>query len=356
MTDENQRPQYCALDRSAANLTHLTTTVVGLATLLGYTGALLLVTAIRDSPIGLVLFVALQLAVGLPGTRLAHQAGLRARRRTVLIDPATLQDGWARIEEPVTPAGIPHIFEGLQSSTRESSTDRPVDDLNDLAWFAIVVTMMLSTLALWTGVPSLVAALAGPIALSTASTATYINGYSTPSGQHLDQVLDHLEFIVTSRLQQLDQLRQHADITLATVWLQKGTQRVLCDFTARLSCNDTTAYYALGIPSDRCEALRITLHNSAHLSTLDTTLSPLTTSDPPWSLTTSRHSTPADVPDQTSTGTHDQTSTVTLTNPALCIDLTHPQSVLLSPSTVEDSSRRLLDALARLVTTVGFGP
>jgi len=174
----------------------------------------------------------------------------------MLQDPSQLKNGWQIEEKETHNADIKRIFERFSKSIKEADK-KTVDDVNDIAWFAIIVWIMMSALATTTIGFSLLLCLTAVVVLGGICFVTYFYGHRGLVNGYFEDDLAHLEYYVQSRLSLLGPLVK--DSVQKVVWKKKNSKIILYDFIVNIHTKDDfTLSYQMGIPSTENERFSIT--------------------------------------------------------------------------------------------------
>ncbi|MHA1960229.1 MAG: hypothetical protein ACW99U_08365 [Candidatus Thorarchaeota archaeon] len=203
-----------------------------------------------------------QISVGLPTTRTFHSLGQKARRYLVLQDPSNVNTHWKTVETKSNPEMISRAFE-KGSSSLDKKEPQKTDDMNDLAWFAVLSWAIVSAALLQSILTVAYVAILSTALLAGMALVVYLSGYWSTGTPYLLDSLDELEFYILKRLAKLLGTSMGGPCQVYTIWLRKNSQRILFDIAFDVSVDtdtDQTAKirYLMGLPSKEYERLIIT--------------------------------------------------------------------------------------------------
>jgi len=226
--------------------------------LYGYYVLLCLVSTMENVIMTGVLFLAIQLAFGLLGSRWWYRGGTVVRQKLRLIDASTLR-GWKRIETKIVASDVGRIFERIQVLL-DSNESLP-DDLSDLGWFIVVVYSVIATFAavlrdISAGLCLSVVAVHGAVWV-----ALFVRSYLTTPTSERSESTAHLEYVILSRLNSVSKGAGTCRPVMLAVWRRKKNTSVLSDFAVRVYARDDDGEalleYSTGLSKDRKECLCI---------------------------------------------------------------------------------------------------
>ncbi len=202
-----------------------------------------------------VIFVGIQIGIGLPASRYAYTLGKSSKSKLTLKDPSQLGTEWKLIRKETHNSDIKRIFENFHKSIKEADK-KSVDDLNDLAWFFVTVWAVVS------GLVFLSFEFLFPICVTSSGTLavicflTYYNGHQGIVNGYFEDDIAHLEYYVQSRLSKIGKL--DSNTVQMVIWKVKSKKMVLHDFVVSIyDQNNISLQYYLGIPSQEKERFLI---------------------------------------------------------------------------------------------------
>jgi len=220
-----------------------------------------LICSYEESIIAGMLFLLIQLVFGMSLTRIYHQLGNIAKAKLALLDPSKLSSKWTLIEKETHAANLSGIFEKFLSSLSEADK-KSTDDVNDIAWFLIAVWAMASTLfAITWGIffPACLASVGFQLFVCF---ITYYEGHKGLENGYFEDEIDHLEYHIHSRLDDLTSLQPNVRSFVS--WKAKNGKIALNDFYVSFELESSTGANLrcyLGIPSKEKERVIITCGN-----------------------------------------------------------------------------------------------
>lgn len=231
--------------------------ILSIPVFLIYALIIILICSYEESIIAGMLFLLIQLVFGMSLTRIYHQLGNKAKAKLMLLDPSKLPSGWTLIQRETHAANISGIFEKFLSSLSEADK-KSTDDVNDIAWFLIAVWAMASTLFALTWGIFFPACLASVGFLLFVCFITYYEGHKGLVNGYFEDEIDHLEYHIHSRLDNLTSL--HPNVRSFVSWKVKNGKMVLNDFCVSFELESSTGANLrcyLGIPSKEKERVII---------------------------------------------------------------------------------------------------
>lgn len=228
---------------------------IGVPLFMAYGLVLSLVCALGENILTTIFFVAIQLASGLPASRYANHLGRKSKSHLSLQDPSRLKNGWRIDVRETHNSDMERIFEGFHTGIREADR-KTIDDINDLAWFIIIVWVMISSvIPLIIGWVTLVC-VSSSVVLGLVCLFTYYYGHRGLIDGYYEDDLAHLEFYVTSRLSALSELEKES--IPKVMWKIRNNAKVLYDFFIVIAVSESIQIrYHLGIPSKESERFLI---------------------------------------------------------------------------------------------------
>ncbi|MCK5238677.1 MAG: hypothetical protein KAR33_03950 [Candidatus Thorarchaeota archaeon] len=236
-----------------------------------YTLLLNAVCSIGEAVITGLLFLVVQLAVGMTTTRMYYRFGNIAKERLSLLDPSTLSNGWRIEERDIHSVEVSRIFEKFYKSIKDADK-KSTDDINDIAWFFIAVWSMFSTLVAVTLELFSPFCIISSGVLMSISFFNYYEGRKGRNNGYFEDDIGHLEYHVISRLEGIVALHPGAQSYVS--WKIRNGTAVLNDFFVSIDLElseKTVVKYYLGLPSKECE--RITIETSVTKEKVRTAIS-----------------------------------------------------------------------------------
>jgi hypothetical protein len=221
---------------------------------LAYSGILIVLYPVSGGLGGALVLIVFEAAVGLTTTRKYSSLGAETRARIHFLDPSTLGSNWKKSVAKAHREEISRLFERAHAGITDRKEGK-TDDLNDIAWFGVLVYSVFSVgLVLATG-PNLMLIIGAPVILLILCVVCYENGYGNFRPRFLDEDLDEIEHHVLVRLSALEAAAAKG---LSCVrWLDKGRTRVVSDIGFSVELRETMIYYWVGIPSQDHERFEV---------------------------------------------------------------------------------------------------
>jgi hypothetical protein len=289
--------------------------------------------------LGIILYSAYlttQIPVGLILTRYYQGLGALAKAKLNLLDPIRLRSDWDSSHQVLHTGEVSRVFDDI--SVKLQKFDPSVDDVIDLTWFGVIVWAVLSTaiiavfnpLDLFFASPSLV--------LAGLCLVNLYNGYRAASLKSFEDVIEHLKYLVLSRISAMHAAAGKRYFQPGIRWLMKGKQKALADITIQI-LNESrevsgTICYWLGLSSKDAERMAIDIHED-QVSAIQTLLTnhPIV-SKGGWKVASQ---------------VNGDMSRVVLSNERNAMRIDRSSTIVLSPSRVRDTSQNLADALTAII-------
>jgi len=235
-----------------------------------------------------LLMLPIQIGVGLVSTRYYQKIGMKSRRKLTFLDPFELGGDWNNLEEESDVDEITSLFQSLQLELE--GVQQKTDDVLDLAWFVVIVWSAISTAAavLIGSIPFL--CVSPVLVLAGLSAICYYNGYQCePSGSFTED-LDHLEYLVCSRLSAIQTAASGSFSLPFLKWRSKNHTRVLADVGAYLLGRsleeaDSIIAYSVGFSPTQNERIEMLFSVRNDPGTLDSLNGLELMDDLEWSIT-----------------------------------------------------------------------
>jgi hypothetical protein len=178
-----------------------------------------------------------------------------------LKDPSSLGEKWGSVEIKSNTEEIERLFERILIEVERTDKSK-IDDLNDVAWFGIVVWSMLSSLFFVSfEALSLFCVISSPV-IGLFCIATYQNGYKTTSNDGFEDEILHLEYHIKMRLKSLGKIAPRETQPFIS-WMQKNQLNILEDIGLTWESksddesNGPSMKYYIGLPSEKPERFEI---------------------------------------------------------------------------------------------------
>ena len=206
--------------------------------------------------------------------------GIQAHEVIEFQETTNLSENWHHENTQTAPGKIPHLFEQIQLNLPKSD-GTSFDDLNDLGWFFIVLWSMLSIVIAGFMVPTIILNVSPAIVLSIVCIVLYRNGYQSITNSRFDEAIDHLEYLVISRMKSFSELLDVSKVKYNVVWMKTNGRMVLENFIiesvfdSKLSKSVIAIDYDFGLPSQSSESLTVASRNSKIRELIENKADPL---------------------------------------------------------------------------------
>lgn len=200
-----------------------------------------------------ILLLGSQIGLGLPAARAYYDFGLSARTMLRFYDSSVLGSNLATEDLSVNIGDISLVFErmSLQLQKYDAGT---MDDLNDLAWFAIIIWSMISSFFFFKDFGSLLISLSGAVVLVVSCLASYISGFRTVRGISFEEDFGHLEFFVEKHVRNIDGALPSANGVVIFQLIKRRRKYALVDVVVEFRLQENMVLeYHLGLSSMRNE-------------------------------------------------------------------------------------------------------
>ena len=196
-----------------------------------------------------LLLLGSQIGLGLPATRAFYDFGMATRRMLKFYDAGILGADIKATNLKIAIGDIPLVFERLDYQVRKFDSGA-LDDLNDIAWFIVVVWAMISSAGLFTEFAGVPLSILSVVVLAITCFTSYISGYRTNQGVSFEEDLDHLEYYVDRCIKAVDSAMPTANGNVILQVTKKGRRTVLLDIIVefKLSMNSIIEYH-IGLSS-----------------------------------------------------------------------------------------------------------
>jgi len=200
-----------------------------------------------------MLLLGSQIGLGLPATRAFYDFGVTTRGMLKFYDAGNLGNDVETIDLKVNVGDMPLVFDQLDYQIRKYDSGA-IDDLNDLAWFAIFIWAMISSagiFAQFTGIPLCTF---GVIVLVATCFASYASGYRTVQGVSFEEDLHHLEYYIDRCIRSVDSALLAENGKVIVQVSEQGRRTVLIDIVVEfVLSSDFVVEYHIGLSSQRKE-------------------------------------------------------------------------------------------------------
>ncbi|MHA1135902.1 MAG: hypothetical protein ACTSSE_05390 [Candidatus Thorarchaeota archaeon] len=200
-----------------------------------------------------LLLLGSQIGLGLPATRAFYDFGVTTRGMLKFYDAGILGNDFETVELKINTGDISLLFERLDFQIRKYDSGA-IDDLNDLAWFTIVVWAVISSAGILTVIAGIPICSFGAIVLVITCFISYTNGYRTVRGVSFEEDLSHLEYYVDRCVKAVDKAMPKENGTVVLQVTKHGKRTVLIDIIVEFCLpQETVIEYHLGLSSHKPE-------------------------------------------------------------------------------------------------------
>ncbi|MCF2136481.1 MAG: hypothetical protein K9W43_04490 [Candidatus Thorarchaeota archaeon] len=324
MTEENRLDWYIVrmalVDQKRVALTFLFAIfVLALGLVLYYVLLLMLTSQVGESIVGSVLFLVVQILLGLFATRSAFQFGSRIRQLQVPPQVTETPHQPLFSECDITEGDIPKIFEQFQIGYDCDDPQR-VDDFTDLGWFFVTVFAILSMMIMLLFGSSVVLIYSVVIVQGVIVFFLLVLGYKYTVSASLDDSFVHLEFVVSTLMTSLLNDLREFEPRLVARWVQQLRKSILYDIAMVVDYVD----FGLRIGSDRPASVLVPA-SSAQLDCIRRA-----------------------IPEEWTIHSHDNVLEIHI--PRLALNLSEPSRSLLAPDTVNVLSAEISTVIQTLLS------
>ena len=206
-----------------------------------------------------LLLLGSQICIGLPATRAYYEFGVSTRRKLKFFDAGTLGADVETKDLRIATGQIPLLFERFEYLIRKYDSGA-LDDLNDLAWFAIIIWAVISSAGIFTTITGISICLLGSFVLIITCIVSYISGYRTVQGFSFEEDLHHLEYYIDRSIKKIDMVipKENGKVILQVT--KRPERTVLIDIIVEFNlANNSIIEYHLGLSTQRKERFIILL-------------------------------------------------------------------------------------------------
>lgn len=215
---------------------------------------LILLCSTPSSLMTTILLLIMQIGLGIPATRAYYEFGLSTRGKLKFFDSALLGDNGDRPYDLVINIGeVPLLFEKMDATIQRYDREK-IDDLNDIAWFVVLVWAIISSALYFIGFSNLALCSLGVFVLLSACIACYLSGFWTHRGTSFQDDLDHLEYYVEYFTRNLDDVYTGRDDRMILRLIDLRRKSVLVDLALEFNPHpEMTIEYHFGLSSSLLE-------------------------------------------------------------------------------------------------------
>ncbi len=250
------------LDWTRVRETHVIVLFSIFAFLVVLTFGLFLIFLIPDVPTLAIVSLIFQITLGMTLTRVYHSKGAQAKSLLGLIEPSSLNHRWRLKEVKVHTEEISRVFERMIIEA-ESVEEDTKDDTNDLAWFAVGVWSMASTIMVLIFGPRIILMLISAMVVSAILLGSYYSAYINAKNGTYSEYLTHLEYYVIAKTDYVSDTLGWKSQKLIE-WKILDDSFILNDIKIEFKTRDpyVNIIYKLGLPKDEPEKFVVTFYDS----------------------------------------------------------------------------------------------
>ena len=329
--------KYHLVDSWKAQFQHLIMIASSLLIFPFYGVFLWLLCSLTPGVIPSVLLLGTQLGLGIPMTRAYYDFGITTSNSLILFDSRVDENDHGIIDLRINVGDIPLLFERMELQVQKYDESK-FDDLNDLAWFLVIVWAILSSGAHYLRFLGQTLSILGVTILLAACFMCYASGYWTKRGFSFEEDLDHLEFYVASFVKVLDGALPAINGTLLLQVKRRKRGYVLVDFATEFVFGDSiTLEYHFGLASSLKERFLINASDQVNAIIYEVLRKVKSISGAGWKL--ERITTQSGV-------------ILRIMNQNSRLSIADRSSFVSSPSVIEHSAESLRDILSNIVYAI----
>jgi len=206
-----------------------------------------------------LLLLGSQIGLGLPATRAFYDFGVSTRGMLKFYDAGVLGPDIETEDLRIAAGDVPLLFERFEYLIRKYDSGA-LDDLNDIAWFVIVVWAVISSAGIFTTIAGFPICTLGSFILIITCFVSYISGYRTIQGFSFEEDLHHLEYYISRSIKKIDKVLPDANGIVILQVTKRGKQMVLIDIIVEFKLVKTSVIeYHLGLSTQQQERFIIFL-------------------------------------------------------------------------------------------------
>ncbi|MHA1862889.1 MAG: hypothetical protein ACTSWA_03895 [Candidatus Thorarchaeota archaeon] len=251
--EEVLKSKYLLIDTWDVRHQHLLISSFSILMFATYGVFLWLLCSMTPSITTSLLLLGSQIGLGLPATRAFYDFGVTTRGLLKFYDAGILGTDIEDRDLKINIGDIPLVFERLDFQIRKYDSES-FDDLNDIAWFIVVVWAMISSAGIFTDFAGIPFCILGVFVLAITCLTSYVSGYRTIQGVSFEEDLHHLEYYVDRAIKSVDVALPDANGHVILQVTKQGRRTVLIDIIVEftLSKNSIIEYH-LGLSSHKHE-------------------------------------------------------------------------------------------------------
>ena len=255
--EEALRRKYLLIDTWDVRHQRLLLVSFSILMFITYSAFLILLCSMEASITTSLLLLGSQIGLGLPATRAFYDFGVSARRMLKFYDAGIIRTDIESEDLRISIGDVPLIFERLDFQIRKYDSGA-IDDLNDLAWFGIVLWAVISSAGIFTDFSGIPFCILSAVVLIILCFVCYISGYRTIQGASFEEDLNHLEYYVETCIKEIDEALPKVNGQVILQLTQSGKRWILIDIIIEFILpQDSVIEYHLGLSSQRAERVII---------------------------------------------------------------------------------------------------
>lgn len=256
LEDESTK-RHVVVDRFEARLNHFKTLAFSILLALVYAAYLWFVCSTRPDVTSALLLFGSQIAIGFPATRAYYEWGVSNNEKLTFLDPAKLNGKGKHLEVDIHLGDLPLFFERMDLQIHGYDKGSH-DDLNDMAWFGILVWAAVSSTLFFLSFSGYPLCMAGSLVLMMACLGGYLSGYWKSRPNSFEDDLSHLQFYVEKRFKELDKHLPNNDARFYLQLIEQRRSIALLEFSVGVSLfGENVLEFHMGLSSTESERIVI---------------------------------------------------------------------------------------------------
>lgn len=255
--EEAIKRKYLLIDRYDVRQQHLLISGFSILLFVIYGAFLWLLSSMTPSTFTSLLLLSSQIGLGLPATRAFYDFGVTSRGMLKLYDSGILGTDVETRDLKISVGDLPLFFERIDFEIRKYDSGA-LDDLNDIAWFVIIVWAMISSVGIFIEFVGVAFFILGAVVLVITCFACYVSGYRTIQGYSFEEDFHHLEYYVDRCIKAADTALPSANGHIIIQVAKRGQQTVLIDIIVEFTTSlNSIIEYHIGLSSHLLERIII---------------------------------------------------------------------------------------------------
>jgi hypothetical protein len=281
--EEVSSKQLVLIDSFDARINHFKVFTFTLLISVVYAIYLWFVCSTIPGIISALLLFGSQIIIGFPATRTFYDMGISNREKLHFIDPYKFTNSGQIHDVEIHIGDISLIFEKFDFQIRKYDAGS-LDDLNDLAWFGILVWAGISSTSFYLGTGGHSQCLVGALILFIACCSSYLSGYWTSPSYGFEDDLNHLQYYIERRFKKIDKMIPKTRYSILMQILEKWRSLMIFDFSIEINLGgDSVLEYHLGVPSSEKERIVVKATSNILDNVYDESIRSTTLSKHNWS-------------------------------------------------------------------------